>query len=435
MAHGYLTVANGFTIECWFRRSTAPTSANYELLFGQTTQANPVWNTNNLVNGRQLWFGCYATTGAFYLHTYTEAGVQMTAWIDPSPSGYQNDNEWHHVAVRLGTNKTTWTVFLDGQVLATVTGAAAADWKPGVLSIGGTYAPHLGNFGAYLWTEGLAMVAATNKALSNNRILEHYTAGAGGTVYYGDNEVQRMNRIFDWTDTPVPCRDLDANLSVLQGIAVAGTNALDALLDTAEAASGYVFADGQTWIQYHNKRHRYNRFSVFTFAESLGSAVDAGIDFITDEERIYNDVRGKRPYGGSYRMRDSVSVDEYGRRTYEFTLPITSSEELRNTVGWILSRYGQEHLRVAGVSLSAESSAVLEAATTGRIEIGDRVVIDELPDWAPVSRLEMAVEGMSLEADFVEETWRMSFNLSPAEFDQVFQIGVSRLGGTDRIAL
>lgn len=433
--YGYLTPTGGFTIEVWSKRDAVPPGSTYECIASQFTQAAATWTSSLTTNGRQFFWGFSPTTGAMYVTASKENGTAVMSWTDPSPSGYEDDNAWHHFGIRLAANKTTFTMFVDGVPVATATASAAIDWAPGILTLGAIYAPHLGQWGWHMYRQALAYVTVRNAALTDNRILEHYTAASGGTVYYGDNEVQRLNRIFDWTDTPTICRDLDAPLSSLQGIQVSGTNALDALNQTANDAGGYAFADGQTWIQYHNKRHRYNRFSLFTFAESLGSSVEAGIDMITDDERIWNDVRGKRPYGGSYRMRDEVSISEYGRKTHEFSLAITSSEELRNTVGWLLSRYGTKHLRVSGVTVRAESSDLIEEATTGRIEIGDHIVLDELPDWSPLSRMELAVEGMSLDANFRDRTWAMTFNLTPAEFDRVFQIGVSALGSNDKVAL
>lgn len=435
MSYGYLIPANGFSVEVWFARAAVPAAAEYPHLFAQYTQVQAGWSTTVGLNGRQMAVYCAPSTGALVVDIRNEAGAVVATWTDSSPSGYESDGVWHHLAFRMQANKVSWSLWLDNEAKASGSCSSAINWKPGVLSIGGGYAPHLGNYGTYQWADRLAMFAAVNKPLSDNRVSEHYAAGAGGTVYYGDDEVERLTRIYDWTDTPIMCRDSDSALATLQGIEVAGTNALDALLDTAAAASGYVFADGQSWIQYHNKRHRYNRFSLFTFSETTASGVEAGIEFVTDDEKIYNDIRGIRPYGGSYRLVDTESVDEFGRRTYEFTLPITSAEELRNSVGWLLSRYGMQHLRISGVSLRAETSAYVEHAITGRIEIGDHIVIDDLPEWAPVQTMELAVEGMSLDADFVHGNWVMSFNLTPAEFDQVFQIGVSVLGGKDKVAL
>lgn len=434
MSYGYLIPANGFTVEGWFARAAVPGAGTYPHLFSQYTQAQAGWSTQIGINGRQVCLYCAPLTGALTLGIYLENGTQVAVWVDPSPGGYASDGGWHHFVFRMA-GTVNWALWLDNVVLSSGACSSAIDWKPGVLTFGGGYAPHLGNFGLYQWDDRLAMFAATNKILSDSRISEHYTAGAGGTVYYGDNEVQRLNRICDWTDTPVMCRDTDVAVASLQGIKVIGTNALDALLDTAAAASGYIFADGQSWLQYHNKRHRYNAFNLFTFSETTASGVEVGVEFVTDDEKIYNDIRGTRPFGGSYRMVDTVSIEEFGRRTYEFTLGITSAEELRNSVGWLLSRYGSEHLRISGVSLRAESSALIEQAVTGRVEIGDHIVIDDLPDWAPVQTMELSVEGMSLDASFVEGSWVMSFNLTPADFDQVFQIGVSALGGNDKVAL
>lgn len=435
MSYGYLIPANGFTAEVWFSRAAVPPAAQYPFLFSQYTQAQAGWSTLSSLNGRQFAVYCSPSSGALVLDIHKESGTQVAVWTDPSPAGYEADGTWHHLVFRMQDNKTSWSLWLDNVAYASGSCSQAIDWKPGILCVGGGYAPHLGFYGQYQWADRLAMFAAVNKPLSDSRVSEHYTAGNGGTVYYGDDEVERLTRIYDWTDTPITCRDSDAALATLQGLEVAGTNALDAVLDTAAAASGYVFADGQSWIQYHNKRHRYNRFSLFTFSELTISGVESGIEFVTDDEKIYNDIRGIRPYGGSYRLVDTQSIDEFGRRTYEFTLPITSAEELRNSVGWLLSRYGTEHLRISGVTLRAETSAFIEHAVTGRIEIGDHIVIDDLPDWAPVQTMELSVEGMSLDADFKNGKWAMSFNLTPAEFDQVFQIGVSVLGGKDKVAL
>lgn len=431
MSYGYLKASTGFVVECWFKRST--TNIVYETLFSQYTQASPSYSSQITVNGRQFWLGFHQTTSALMLMAAKEDGTLVVNWTDPSPVGYPDDDTWHHVAVRMMADKITWRVWLDGAILASITGSAAVNWNPGLLTVGGAYAPHLGLYGADLYQKTLANVAVVNVPLAGARVVEHYAAGNSGTVYYGDDEVERLTRILDWTDTPLVCRDLDEPLTTLQGIEVAGTNALDALMDTSDSARGYSFADGHTWIQYHNKRHRYNKHVVFTFSESIQSSPESGVDFITDEEKIFNDIRGKRPYGGSYRMKDNVSIDEFGRRTYEFSVAITSSEELRNTVGWLLSRYGTAHLRVSGLTLRAESSEVIEEAV-GRIEIGDHIVFDELPEYAPVRDIELTVEGISMNANFTEKYWEMSFNLSPAEFDRVFQVGVSTVGD-NKVAL
>jgi hypothetical protein len=71
------------------------------------------------------------------------------------------------------------------------------------MSFGGSYTAALGNFGDLLYNGSLAYFAAWDTALSDSRILEHYTAGNGGTVFYGDDEVKRLGRILDYCNVPM----------------------------------------------------------------------------------------------------------------------------------------------------------------------------------------------------------------------------------------
>ena len=69
----------------------------------------------------------------------------------------------------------------------------------------------------------LAFAAATNVPLTNNRIIEHRIAATGGTVYYGDDEVERLARIF-MSPGPIfdPQGDVDDFWRFRHGLAAAG---------------------------------------------------------------------------------------------------------------------------------------------------------------------------------------------------------------------
>lgn len=432
MSYGYVTPSTGWTISCWFKRDTTPT--NIYTLFTQKTQASVTWPSQAFnTQGRQLLLELNAS-GALSLQFWNEAtttGTQTQLWTDPSPAGYANDNQWHFVAVRMNTDKRTWNVWLDGEQLASGVASVAANWKAGMLTFGAQYAPHLGDFGSYLWDKWLAYPAIYNKYLSNNRLLEHYTAGAGGTVYYGDSEITRMLRIADWAEVPDQSLEFEAGLVNLQGIQVAGTNALQDYQDASAAASGLVFADGQSRLVYHNRQHRYNRWSVATLNESTQSAPEVGVVFTLDDENIYNDIRGDRPFGSTVRIQDEVSKATHGRKTYSFSIPVTTHEELRNAVSWIANQYANPRVRVSNVSFRAESSDKIEWMATGGVTVGDRITMDELPeDAAPRSSMDFIVEKVSVDADIKNKTLVLSLELSPYEINKVFEVGVSTLGST-----
>lgn len=429
MSYGYVTPDGGFTLEIWFKRTgTASASA---ALFSQQTQNKQVsGNTNPAVNGRHLlWY--LITTGEIWIDWRKEDTTQISLF--QGTNQYGNDGEWHFAALRMATDKKTWTLFVDGNTEASATLSTAIDWKPGVMTIGAAYAPDLGNFGDYLYSGSFAYAAVWDSALTDSTILNHYTAGNGGTVFYGDDEVARLDRIFDYCGVPVNARSYDDPVTTLQGIQVAGQNGLSKALETASDATGLVFADGQSIMTYQNRRHRYDRPLIATMTERSSSAPDVGMEFTTDDTKVINDVRASRPYGGSARIRNLSSMYEYGQRVYPLELSVTSDDEMRNAGTWLAERYGEDLVRVSGVTMSAESSEAIEELVA-TISIGDRIAFDDLPDNAPLAYMEFFVEGISVAANFRDQTWSLGLELSPAELYDVMQVGVSTLGDGSHVA-
>lgn len=433
MSYGYVTPANGFTVDFWFSRSALPTWS--EAMVSQQSQNKAVaWSTSPGVNGRQFMIYHTVTTGALNLDMRNTAGTQVAVYSDPAGTpAYANDSAWHHVALRLGTDKRTLHFFLDGVVVYQTTLLSILDWVPGVMAIGGTYAPHLGNFGTFLYNGGLSFVSVWDTPLTNTQILAHYTAGSGGAVFYGDDEVTRLNRLYDYCGVPKNARRSDPATSSLQAMQIAGENGLDKIRSTAKDAGGIVYADGQSVMVYQNRRHRYNRPIRVTLTEEEASAPNIGMEFATDDTKVYNDVRASRPDGGSARLRNRASEDEYGPKVYELKLGITSDVEMRNAGTWIVERYGEDRVRVSGVSLSAESSDLIQLLAE-TVNIGDRIAFDDLPNNVPDTYMEFTVEGVSVNADFKTQTWSLGLELSPADLWNVMQVGVSTLGDGSRIA-
>lgn len=438
MGFGYVTPVNGFTVEMWFKRDAVPATA-FEALWNFRTQAAVTWNTGGSITGigRQMAMGI-TSGGAFSFTVANEgasSGTTVASYTDGSPTGYGNDNAWHHVAFRLGINKIAWALFLDGALYASGNASAAVNWNPSLLTFGAEYAPHVGDFGTNIWGKWLSYIAVYQSPLSDNRIFEHYTAGAGGTVYYGDDEVTRLHRISDWADVPEQSREFETALIELQGIQVAGTNALTAMQDTTFASSGILFADGQSRMVYHNRRHSFNRWTVATLAESTDSAPEIGLTFTVDDNNIYNDVRGDRPFGSTVRIVDDISRAQFGRKVFSFSIPVTTNEELYNAVTWISSRYRNSVVRVSEISFRAESSDLIEWAGTGGVTIGDHIILDELPpEAAPEVQMEFIIEKVSVDVDIKNRIWVTKFELSPFELNEVFQVGVTSLGSVYKIA-
>jgi len=429
--YGYVTTDGGFTIECWMNRATVVGGTGYEALFTQRTQAPVTWVNGE--KGRTLWFGMNVNPAqGFTLVLSDQIGTLLPSYVDTSPNGYHNDGQWHHVALVLDkATKRQFSIYLDGALYQTQPAALSSDlnWLPGVITIAGGLAKEIGNTGFNAWNEKMAYVAIFNKELTAAQIQSHFLAGSGGEVFSGDTENERLTRIFEWSDIPPNYRQLEDDDTVLQGFKIDQTNALDQAQNTAADAGGYLFADGQGVMRKHNRRHRYNRWVELALGEEVNStAPEVGMKFQTFEKYIYNDIRGSRPNGTKVRMQNSESQDANGRKVYSIEISVTDHEELLNSVLWILSRYGTDSVRVTGMKFECTTSYVLKELAYGRVEIGDVITLDNLPNPAPTQSMEFVVEGIDVDIDFLGKTWFVELTVSPHSLNKVFQICTSLLG-------
>lgn len=439
MAYGYVNPVTGFTIELWFKSDS--NNASFRTLFNSRTQGNVTWTVGSSV-GRQMLVGITQVAAGvpnaiqvMMTNEGTNSGTSVLTFNDPSGGSYANDNNWHHLAVRLLSNRSTYTVFLDGAIIGTGNTTAAVNWKPSLQTFGAEYAPHLGDRGTNLWNKWLSYIAMYEGALTDERINDHFISGSGGIVYDGDHEVDRLHRIADWADLPEQSREFDTPRVFVQGIQVAGTNALQAMQDTSFTAGGLVFADGQSRMIYHNRRHSYNRWVAAVLKESTQSAPEIGVTFTVDDRYIFNDIRGERPNGSQVRIINDDSRAAYGRKVYSFSIPVSTQTELHNTVAWLASRYKDAAVRIEGISLQADSSELIEWVGTGGVTVGDVITLEELPvTEAPEATMKFVVEKIAIDANFLGRTWKVDLELSPFTYQEVWQVGVTGLGDRHRIA-
>lgn len=424
--YGYVTPVGGFTLEVWSQRTAIASGVGgnaHAAFFAQRTQAPVTWADGE--RGRTLWWGITASSPfGLWLIVDNEGGTQVVNWSDASPTGYQNDDQWHHYALTLdAATMKVFKVYLDGELYTTQTASADLGWLPGIMTVAGSLAPGTGIMGANAYDQRMAYAAVFDKELSANKIMEHYTAGSGGTVFYGDTENARLDRLMDWSDVSPAFRQWEDNDTILQGIQLNDTNALDQSQNTAADAGGYLFADGQAIMRKHNRRHRYNRWAEMTLGEARDStAPEVGMKFQTYEKYIYNDIRGTRPFGTRVRLENFESEDANGRKVFSIEIAVTEHEELVNAVLWIMSRYGTDSVRITGVRFQAHNSLLLKELAYARVEIGDVLVLDSLPDPAPQNSMDFVIEALDIDADFLGKTWTVEVGLSPHSLNKVFQV-------------
>ena len=442
MAYGYLDKELGFTVEGWFYRTAAPTVT--EAIFAQYTQNPSVrWaGVATQINGRQTL--CWLENDTISYQVRNDNGTVVYTWTDATGGSYTSDSQWHHFAVRLRPigfvvsgvtlSQQKISIWLDGVLKVNEAAPSQAiNWAPGTLVFAGGYAPYLGNWGGDIYTGGLAYIAVFDRPLTDDRILEHYAAGNGGAVWAGDDEVTRLGRLYDIANVPECSRQFDSAVTTLQGVQITGQRSLEKVLDTAEDAGGMVFADGQSTLVYQNRRHKYNRTILQAFGEGNSGAPETGWELATDETHVVNDAHMSRLNAGSSQVRDLSSQAEFGVKSKNVELTLTSDDEVYNAGTWLVSRYATDMLRVDGVTLRAESSAIIEKLMSV-LNLGELIVFEHLPDNVPSDYFEFIVEAIDIDADFKAQTWELGLALSPNELNDVFQVGATVLCDGSRIA-
>src|SRR5690606_36251931 len=129
-------------------------------------------------------------------------------------------------------------------------------------------------------------------------------------------EPQRVARVLDWVRVPDWRRQLDAPVTQLDATEVENANALDVVQTAVSAADGLVFADGRGDIVYQSRSRRKVRWTVAELSESMGTAIESGVEFSMDQTWVYNDITGERPNSDLKIKRvDDGSVRIYGRKT------------------------------------------------------------------------------------------------------------------------
>lgn len=260
--------------------------------------------------------------------------------------------------------------------------------------------------------------------------------GDNGGVGFTEDERVRLGRIVSMANFQGDTA-YDTGKSTLQGPEWStGASALDELQATADDASGYVFMDGDGRLTYHNRQRRQSAVVRYELSDSLGLPYEPGLTFEMDIDRIVNEVAYKRPGGIESVVKDSDSIEAYGRKSKSVELRVTTDTAVQDAAYTLLNVYAEPSVRCDSVTLNASATPALFLPVLG-VEIGDRITLSDLPTAAPDSSADYYVEAIdtAVQADGGALTWETTLSLSPAANSDVWLLEDATLGRLDRTAV
>lgn len=259
-----------------------------------------------------------------------------------------------------------------------------------------------------IWSGTLSHCAAWNRALSATEMAGLYTAGSTG--FAGDSPGDRCDRIAAWKGLTSTSFE-QGDPTTLASHPAGGQEMLEAFKQVARSDGGLFFVDrtGLATLQAHG--HRVGADPVFTLtADQLEG------DIVWDEDPALVGNDGTVAWGtdGSVRVVDQASIDEYGRQKFDLQTILEDDTQASDRAAAYLARYREPISRPSEVTVEALNKPSLWAALLGT-EYGQKFSITQLPTGAPATAADLFIEGIGEEIN--ADSWRFSFDCSPAGFD------------------
>lgn len=343
-----------------------------------------------------------------------------------------NDNLTHHVAVVEFWNggSPQASLHLDGIQVA----EDIVYDRPPTLSFHRLLAG--GSKGGEMMNGTVSHVAGWSANLSDATILRHANAGLNGLT--GERSDVRMGRISDYAAIPTADRVYDAGDSLVGAQNLQGRDPHEVKQEVVDTENGVLFFDPKTGKEtFHNRSRRYNRAPDVVLDADAYQLVEAP-ELPGDDFGVVNDQTVTVPGGAGARFLDQASIDEFGTYRDSKDIAAASDGDALSVAAWRVNAYGQPRTRIPNVvvdllTLDQRAPALVPALLSATI--GTRLRLQDLPDQAPGSSLDVFVEGWTETASLGH--WFLAFNCSPADIWDVWQLnlpGHDELGTTTILA-
>jgi len=195
------------------------------------------------------------------------------------------------------------------------------------------------------------------------------------------DEQARIGAVLDAVTTAGLTRNLDAGLEPVLAATLVQVKALRHIQEVLAGERGIFFVAGDGQLTFHNRHHRYvtaaGYTSQATFGQSAGQLYYLGLEYVLDDQYIYNDIQ-VNPSGtgeGIQVAGDATSKGKYWPRTLGVDAPWLAAGQGATLAGWLLYCYKDKHPRMPSITLDAEANtAGLHPQQLGR-ELGDRITV------------------------------------------------------------
>jgi len=254
-------------------------------------------------------------------------------------------------------------------------------------------------------------------------------------AWAGEGAVDRISRLCAENGVPLALVDSNRPSSTPMGPQRVDT-LLTLLRECADADVGILYEQrADLGLAYRTRASLYNQAPV-TLDYAAGH-ISPPFEPLDDDDAVRNDIEVSRPEGSSARSIQrtgplSVLPPPDGVGTYDesITVNVSSDVQLPDQAGWRrhlgtwdAARYPRITIDLAATAWRAGRNL---AALAVAADTGDRLAVDNLPDWLPPGPADVIVQGYTERLDAYERT--ITWNATPAgPWDVATAGGVQRV--------
>ena len=395
--------SNEMTCEFWFKMDAVPGS-NQPWFEGRANAANTHRN-----------FGFYLmTTGTIQFYAKNTAATVYSA-----TSAVLSTGTWYHVAGVVSGSATT--IYVNG-VQSGTAGSFTGTLLTDADDVSATLTPLIKSAaGVSVDMDELAFYSA--RALSADRLLEHYQAGRE-RGFQQQLSGPRITAILDSADNTAPRAYYDAGglnpnagLREISPTFMHGQSPLEECRRTVYGenydAMFFIAADGT--ITFLAGDHRtYSGYSTVqaTFDDDGTDLPYQDLDMDYSEAFLFNDITATREGGVTQHVSDTTSIARFFKRSLSLTdLPIVTDGEADPIAFALLNKYSAPMTRVLSLTVDTSTTAVTEAVM--RLELGKRIRVLRTPPGGG-TRIDQSVWIQKIDVDanprqaLADQAWRLT---------------------------
>lgn len=236
----------------------------------------------------------------------------------------------------------------------------------------------------------------------------------------GELSGARVDRILTSADWPLADRDIDAGNTTLSATTMDG-DALTELFLVADTELGEFYCNGSGNMVFRSRkalstdaRSKNNQVKFGDGGDVRGELPYEDVGITYESTQLKNDIRIARTGGTQQSASDSLSIDEFRRRTFERTdLLMETEAEALAYANWLLYVSKDPELRFDTLAvLPQKDPANLFPQVLAR-EIGDRVLIRRQPVGRE-SQIEREVFLRGITHTIGQYTWHTDYVLQSA---------------------